>query len=115
MSCASIIGVQTVDFEYAQSCEIENTQEVSDPLLNRVGQFVCANTHSARNNFTVTGKGVEPDTLPAGAVIDNDIFGFAAGVTVVKTLRKSQRAGQPIEWTSTGTNYPHADNGEVAP
>jgi hypothetical protein len=104
--CQDIQGVRSVDFTLAQELEIEATIEESEPLLDRLGDFVCAETYGSRNNFTIEGKGDVPDGVAAGGSVT--IAGLTTGQTFVKSVRQSQKGGDWFSWTVSGTNYPFA-------
>lgn len=104
--CADIIGVRSVEFTLAQELEIEAVIEESDPLLDRLGQYVSSETYGSKNNFTIQGKGDLPDGLLAGGSVA--IAGLEDGLTFVKTTRIEQKKGQYFAWTASGSNYPFA-------
>jgi hypothetical protein len=105
-TCADIQGVRSVDYYYATEFEVDAQLQVAEPLLNRLGEFQCAKTYGARNDFSIRGKGAMPDGLVAGEEIEID--SLDEGVTLLKSTREEQRAGQYHEWSVQGSNYPHA-------
>lgn len=103
------IGVQSVTAELIESVESTKNME-SKMIMSTEGGFGAAKTFDPTYEFTVKGRGTT--TVDAG---DTNAAGFipdyipTGGVTVITSVKVSEKNDDFNEFEISGTVYPNAD------
>jgi hypothetical protein len=100
------LEITSVTYSVAES--VRRTATLEDKVLvGTDGTPAFRATCTERLTFDIAGRG----DLPAGPALGTggaEFFGAATGVTIVGTLRESERRADWNGWGVAGTNYPHA-------
>jgi hypothetical protein len=102
------IGVQSVSAELIESVESTKNME-SKMIMSTEGGFGAAKTFDPTYEFTVKGRGTTTvdagDTSAAGFIPD---YIDAGGVTVITSVKVSEKNDDFNEFEISGTVYPEA-------
>ena len=101
------IGVQSVTAELIESVESTKNME-SKMIMSTEGGFGAAKTFDPTYQFTVKGRGtttVEAGDTNAASYMPDTIQG---GVTVITSVKLSEKNDDFNEFEITGVNYPDA-------
>lgn len=103
------IGVQSVSAELIESVETTKQME-SKMIMSTEGGFGAAKTFDPTYDFTVKGRGTTTvdagDTSAAGFIPD---YIPTNGVTVINSVKTSEKNDDFNEFEISGTVYPSAD------
>ena len=101
------IGIQSVELTLAESVEVTRKVETK-PLLDKDGRFADAKAFDPSTEFSLKGRG----DLPAGVAAGTDgglaIAGISGGVTIITSVKESQKNDDWSSWECGGQNWPNA-------
>lgn len=107
MADLTSFGIVSVSTALTRRFTLRKEVEEGNVALTAGGEFSHACTYGPKYMFDVEGNGdLQADFALAGS--GPTIAGLTGGVTLVESTGKSQRMGNPNEWSASGEHAPDA-------
>ena len=102
------IGVQSVSAELVESVEATKTMD-SKMIMSTEGGFGAAKTFDPKYEFTVKGRGTTTVDAGDGSAGDYLPSYISGGITIITSVKLSEKNDDFNEFEISGVNYPDAE------